>query len=209
MFHGIKNLIKQCMVRSASADDKAFPILSVSYHEKAADVAHLTPYGVYSNPPANAIGVAFTIEGEEGNRWAIVNTPKTRPKGLAEGEVVVSNTLTGSKVYFKSDGSVFIDAKKDLSITVAGNSTINVTGNCTLTAGGTVEVTAALIKLLADSILLGSGSGSGASFMTLFTQLKAYIDGHVHSGVQTGTGNTGAPTTTLSSSAATTVVKAQ
>lgn len=67
---------------------------------------------------------------------------------------------------------------------------------------GSVTVNAA-----GSTVELGNGVAA-KDFIVLFTALKNYIDNHTHTGVQTGSGTSGAPSSALPTSASTTVVKA-
>jgi hypothetical protein len=74
-------------------------------------------------------------------------------------------------------------------------------------AGVVLHLVSSLIKLTADEIVLDpvnvklGGAGAteqavlGNLLLTLWTAAKALFDGHVHTGVQTGSGSTAVPTT--------------
>lgn len=215
MISKLVNMVKRAFVTTSLADDQVFPIIQISYHEKIANVEHMTPYGVYSNPPANALAIVLSIGGQEENRVAFANTPNSRFKNLKEGEVLVGNPLTGSYVKFDEDGNITelsknnktIQVDEDFNITVNGNTTINSTGNASINAENAAITATTLASITAPSIQLGNGSGGGPVSLAQFAALKAYVDAHVHSGVQAGGANTGAPTTPLPAAVGTTVVQ--
>jgi phage gp45-like len=182
MYQKLRSLIKRCYVTSVSDDSANYPTAKVSYLEKETTVEHLTPYGIYSNPPENSIGVVFLIAADEDNRFAIVNRPDIRFKNLKKGEVAVGNPLTLSHIKFDENGDITIIGKNNLNVTIEGN-----------------------VNVIAPSISFSNG-GSTDGFVK-FSEMKAYIDAHQHTDPQGGL--TGVPITQLSQSAKTTVVKGE
>lgn len=199
MLNKIKNIIKRCNVTRAMDDSKRVPVVQVSYNERIADVEFFSPYGLFSSPPVGkkTLGICFNIGGDEGNRVAMVTTPFNRFK-KDSGEVIVGHPAAMTKMHFKNDGDVEIVVKKDLAISVSGDAKIDCTGNVTLTAQA--------ISAIAQEILLGNGTDPESTLVT-FAALKAYVDSHVHSGVEPGVGSSGPPTAGLPASAETSVVK--
>ena len=115
-----------------------------------------------SNPPENAFGPIFQIDGEESKMIGMFDRSDNRPcKDLETGEVAVGNYSTGDYVKFKDGNIIEINASGDINITVSGTATINgdldVTGD--ITAG---EVSVGVVNL-SDHLHAGVTTGSGTS----------------------------------------------
>lgn len=93
---------------------------------------------------------------------------------------------SGSSLKFTNDGSVALNVQKDLTATVAGNATVNVTGDINSQAAnwthtGPLHVTGDINcdqTVTATTDVVGGGKS---------------LKSHTHSGVTTGTGDTGPP----------------
>ena len=146
-------MIRRAVITLAGDDDKDEPKSQVSYLGKTADVEMINPYGLHSNPSADKeVSVTmWTIAGEEAYRVGMGYTPRLRPKNLPVGEVVLYHPLTQSRIQFKNNGDIEIDAtgdngsailtiKKDLNITVSGDATITVAGATTLNTTGKIDI---------------------------------------------------------------------
>jgi phage gp45-like len=205
------NEIRQCLVPKDLSDDKQFPRVSVSYHDKQVEAIHSTPYGVYSNPPAGlSFGILFNIEGHEENRVAMVNTPQIRFKNLEAGEVVFGNPLTESNVKFDKDGNVIVTGKNNLTVTVDKDANVAIGGNCNINVAGVAVIQGSAVTVVGESITLtDSAESNDEDALVTYSGMKAYVDAHKHSGVMAGGDESGVPTVALPSSVATTVTKAK
>ena len=157
---------KRAYITKASKDDKNFHIAQASYMGQVADVEILTPYGLYSTLPVNSHVVLWNLNGNEENRVGFGNTPPSRFKGLAAGEVVVGSPQTASNVKFDQDGQVVVTGKNGTTITIdpSGNISISTQGNFSLNATGDVIINGASIQLNGNSIgvaRLGDTVGGG------------------------------------------------
>ena len=103
---------------------------------------------------------------------AIVDDPKNRFKNLAKGEVCVGNYLTGANVVFRANGDIEIVGDNDIKITVPDANEVNIT----------IDTMVCKIDSAGIDITNGDVVADGISLKT-----------HVHSGVQSGGSNTGAP----------------
>ena len=105
LINKIKNIVK--IARIVSVDDSAdvrFGVVKYLGKEQACQI--FTPYGFASNPPENAMGPIFQVDGEESKLIGMFDRTDQRPvKDLATGEVVVGNYETGEYVRFK-DGNI-------------------------------------------------------------------------------------------------------
>lgn len=183
MINKLVNLIKRVVTSAAMQDSGNYPIVQVQYLGRTAFVELLSPYGLSTSPPIGSLGTCWSILGQEDNRAALITAGAARFKNLQPGEVVVGNYLTQSYVKFNVDGSISIVAAGNLTATVGGTTTLNSTGNVNITApqviiNGTLQVTGDIID----------NSGSNTDTMA---GMRTKYNSHTHSGVQTGSGNTG------------------
>jgi uncharacterized protein involved in type VI secretion and phage assembly len=194
----------------------------------------LTPFYGFVAPPSGGEQCLVTFERGNNNvpvaagmaYWDGYRAPGiSSPGDTQAGEILLKHS-SGSYLKLTSDGKVLINGDTEidittptLNITTTQNITINAGGNVGITAtgnvnvestgnvvidGANVTVTGENVTVTGDSVSLGNG-GAGDS-LTLFNELKAYIDTHIHSDPQGG--ETGAPTTPLPSSASTQTVTA-
>lgn len=138
----IPNLVKRGFITKPDKDAGNYQVSQVNYMGKVCNVEVITPYGLYSNLPTNAIAVIWNVQGQEENRIAIGNTPKTRFKDLKPGEVVVGSPQTLTYAKFKEDGTVIIQGKNNASVTIDmdGNITVDTQGDIAMNATGTLAL---------------------------------------------------------------------
>ncbi len=132
------NQTKRAYVTKPSSDKHTYHIAQVSYMERHADIELVTPYGLYSTPPANSLVTMWNINGQEENRVGIANNPKGRFKNLKPGEVSIGSPDFKSSVYFKKDGSLVVTATQEsagttTSITIAADGSISISTPKTVT----------------------------------------------------------------------------
>lgn len=200
----ITNLIKRCALTKPTSDTTPYQIVQCQYLGHVADVESIVPYGLSNCPPINSTGIMVSILSNEENRAAFFNIPQERFKNLKPYEVQIGNYKTRSSVKFDNDKAIVINSegkitvlsKEDLSITTTGNIDINATGNVNIKATGssTIEsdgnliIKAPQITLDGTVIIPENLSVSGT-----ITGDGIDLSSHIHSGVQTGTSNTGPP----------------
>ncbi|OYZ03506.1 MAG: hypothetical protein B7Y42_00575 [Polaromonas sp. 28-63-22] len=141
------------------------------------DAEHFQHYGYTSVPLPGAEGIALAVGGSSGHIVVInVDDRRYRIKGLAAGEVCLYDDQ-GQRVHLTRAGIVVKGAGKPVTITdtplVKIEANLQVTGSITGQNG--MAVTGAIAAT-------GDVTAAGTSLRT-----------HVHSGVQPGAGNTGAP----------------
>jgi type VI secretion system secreted protein VgrG len=147
----------------------------------------------------------ITIEGDKGTKVAGNDTKtitgnKVETIGINKTETITGNkvenisgnktkTITGNKVENISGNKVVNVV--DETITITGNQIVNISGTQTINATGDVTLTSSgIVKILASSILLGIGAVKrlvNETFRDRFNE-------HLHSGVTTGSNNTGVTT---------------
>lgn len=106
--NSIQNMIKIGIITLAGDDSEDYNRTQVSYLGKTKKVTVIMPYGIDANIPKDSLLILFNIMGQEENMVAFGNDQSIRFKNLEEGEVVVGNPKTGSKVYFKANGDIEI-----------------------------------------------------------------------------------------------------
>lgn len=134
----------------------------------------VSDYGFTSNPKPGCQTIFLCVAGDRSNGVVIgTNDESARKKNLQPGEVAIYDDL-GQSVYLTRTGIVVEGA--GLPITVNGNTTINGTLHVTGAVTGDMTITAPNVNGTTN-VTFGGKSGVG----------------HTHSGVSTGTSNTGAP----------------
>jgi hypothetical protein len=180
MIAKLMNMIKRAVVTNPGDDSGEFPVTQVSYLGKAADIETIFPYGMSANMPKDSIVLLFNVQAQEENRAGIGYRHDLRPKNLKEGEVVFGNFLKGTTIFFDADGNIKIVGDVELT----GN--LDITGDMTLTGDmdvtGDVAITGAH-DVTGNATVSGTLTIGGTNFAT-----------HTHSGVTSGSSNTGPPT---------------
>lgn len=129
------------------------------------DMEHFEPYGFTSNPLAGAEGIATFLGGDRSHAVVLVVADRRyRLQALAAGEVAIY-TDEGDKIHFKRGRVIDIDTA---TLNIRASSGVNI-DTPTLTQSG---------KIVSQGDQVAAG----------ISQIN-----HVHSGVQPGPGQTGAP----------------
>lgn len=153
IYNKIKNLIKFGYVSLETTDSGDYPVAQVTYFGKTLPVEIITPYGLYVNLPENTKVVLWNINANEENQVAIGFSQQDRFKNLESGEVLVGNPKTGSYIKLKANGSIEIESKDKIDITVNGEVDIDA-AKINLGSGG------ARIARLGDEVTVGSNTGT-------------------------------------------------
>ncbi len=130
------NLIKQAYYSVVGADNNPFPSGKYSASGRDNKFIRMSVYGICSNPPIKSHILILNGQGRESTKFGFVNDFFNRKKNLAEGEVVLFNTKTGSFVYLKSDGGIDISASGDINIDAP---TVNITGDVNITGATVID----------------------------------------------------------------------
>jgi phage baseplate assembly protein V len=124
------------------------------------------------------------------------------PVPVQSGEFLLQHK-TGSLLHFKNDGSVDVTSNAAMVLNVGGNLQATVGGNIQLDASdGTAEITASTLTV--NGKLVVTGTSALEANVTVTGTLTASTDviggatdislvNHVHSGVQSGSSNSGPP----------------
>lgn len=139
----IKKLLRWVRSTKAGDDTGKYPVQQFEYMGKTIDAVVIYPYGHHANMPADVLAIAGAINGDSENRAVIGCLPPDRPQ-LAGGEVVLYHPDSGSKIHFKTDGSINVvgDLNVDNNLTVSGDLTVD--GDITVPTGDVVAGTISL-----------------------------------------------------------------
>ena len=202
----INSIIRRAIVTLAGEDSGDFPVQQIKYLDKPGNCEMISPYGHHANLPANneCLVTTWSVQGQEDSRVGLGYTPKLRPKNLPEGEVVFYHPTAKSRVQFKNNGDIEIDAtgdngsviftiKKDLNITISGDANITVAGNAGIDVSGTSTVTCPTTNWAGDINIDGSlditqnidVAGATTLSATVTSNGKDISDTHKHGGSAT------------------------
>ncbi|OUJ14209.1 phage baseplate assembly protein [Acetobacter sp. DsW_063] len=142
------------------------------------------PFGFGARVPTDgAVTHVVALGGDQADLLALPpsNPSVARVGGLSEGEAVLYDAV-GQKVYLKGGTIVRIDVRTSLDVRVGGEVVLQVTATGAaitgdLTVSGDVEI------------------GGKATVSGDVTAGDVSLEGHKHSGVQSGSGTSGAPVT--------------
>jgi phage baseplate assembly protein V len=172
----ITNMIARGVVSAVNSAAK-MQILQVRLlaGESKDRVEHFEPFGFTSKPLAGAEHLTVFVDGDRSHGITLVVADRRyRLQNLADGEAALHDAF-GNKVHLKADGTLDVIASTKVQITsplvtISGN--LQVAG--TITAGGNIT---APVVVGTTNVTFGGKSGIG----------------HTHSGVATGSSNTGVP----------------
>lgn len=204
----IKNLLKFGYVTNTASDSEQFQKSQISMFGDAKDIVVIYPYGFSANAPINTMAIVANVGAGE-KEIAFPFSSDTRQKSLKPGEVVVGNFEKKSFIKFLDSGDIEIDSKSALTVSVTGDTTIDSGGSVTITApettmttvltnignatiDGDLTVTGNIINTggaITTGSVTATGGISGASVSSGGTDFST----HVHSGVTSGSSNTGPP----------------
>ena len=107
---------------------------------KTGDAIPWYPYGVHAAAPVDYLNLLLMIHGNREGRISFPSSYQKREKDLPDGEVIFYHPPTGSKIHFKTDGSIEVVATGDLTATVSGDATLTVEGDVTADVEGDVSI---------------------------------------------------------------------
>lgn len=140
-------------------------------------------YGVFFAPtPGDQVEVGFQGGVHEAGivRMRLFSTTD-QPLSVPSGEMWAIHQ-SGSGWKFHNDGTGEIIAASDLTLTVGGDLNVNVAGDYNLNVTGDVNAQATQFSLTGPLTSTDDITANGIS-----------VDTHKHTGVQTGSGDTGGP----------------
>lgn len=168
--HRLGNMIARGRVLLVNSASKMQSLqLGLLAGERKDNVEHFEPFGFTSRPLPGAEHVTVFLDGDRSHGITLVVADRRyRLQGLEDGEAALHDAF-GNKIHLKADGTVAVVASTMVDIT---SPLVRISGNLqvmgTITAPHVVGTT---------NVTFGGKSG---------------ID-HTHSGVQSGSNNTGAP----------------
>lgn len=158
-------MLRLARIVASGSDDKSFPNQQIEYLGKNCDATIWFPYGMHANLPPDVLAIAISLNGNLETRYAFPSSPKERlesslPNPLSKGDLLLFNPVSKAYVYFKADGSMVINTPKNLTATVASDTTITSTG-----------------KIIADGSAIELGSTITALCNELFL---TFFNTHIH-----------------------------
>lgn len=115
MKNKILNMIKQGWVSLITDDSNPYPQAQATVNKRPTKFIRLSTYGVFGNPPKDSHVVLFSSQGNESNKFGIINDFLRRKK-VKEGECGLLNTLTGKYLYLKENGNLEIFESGDFAV---------------------------------------------------------------------------------------------
>lgn len=177
--NAIRRLIRWAVTETDASESGTYQTQQISYLGRPGKSASAYPYGFSANAPKGVLAVLLSISGQSDAR---AHMPISGPKRirLASGEVVVFHPNTGSKVHFRSDGSIEVDAKADVRVTAAGAITAVAGTTLTATAAVSAAITAPTVTITGNLVVTGTLNIAGAAtFGAAITDLNG-IDHVTH-----------------------------
>ena len=167
------------------AEGGTYPIQQATYLDRVSDVFVLFPYGMHGNLPVDQLGLLIDQQGR-----IFMGTSAVGRITVEEGEVVFYHPKTNSKIHFKDNGDLDIDAK-NVTITTSEDTVINAAGAVDVQATGNITLTAPTVAVVGNLtvsgtvVSIGEVTANGITFST-HTHPYTWTDG-------AGSGDTGAP----------------
>ncbi len=182
----IRSMIHWGSTTRANDDSGDFPIQQIGYMGKISEAVMWFPAGFHSNVDSNELALILSVQGNSEAKIGLPGTPAKRPK-IATGEVVVYHPKSGSKIYFKDNGSIVVTSSTGVTIDTP---TTLVTGD--MTVEGQLDAT--------GGVVVTGGSGAAMN-VTGETHLGSIVrsgtknigDTHTHDENGSGGGTTDPP----------------
>jgi len=159
-------------------------------------------WGLFAAPSIGDECLVVSVEGSYNNGFAcLLNfNNDERPLPVKSGEFWLVHK-TGSFLKLTNNGNLSINGHAEINVT-APTLNITVNGNVALNASGSVSATANLFELTGDTKIDGNLVVSGSISDLNGTKgsignIRDTYNSHTHGGVETGSGNTGTPSTPL------------
>lgn len=174
----VRAMIRRGVLRGSSDEGAQRATVSGLDETPLDQVELVEPYGFTSRTPAGAEVVTLAIGGSAEHHVAIAYDRRTRPAGLADGEVAV---------YHQGGASVVLKANGDVVITPGDGGVVRVGGEA---ADGVVALHAEIKSILEDVATMLSAQLTAWSATTL---ADWPADGAILKAVWTGGGATTVP----------------
>lgn len=137
----IKSLCIEDTEATENGENKnPIPQMQTQSYDAVKQCGKLGHYGYYGNAPRGSLVVILQANGQEECLFGAEDDVNNRPRGLAEGEVMMYNTLTKNFIYQKADGNTEIYAQNDLVANITNHSVIHIHGNSTVQVEGNSNI---------------------------------------------------------------------
>lgn len=185
-------------------EDPDNPAASLSNWMPLPTMAVGAGFGMQAAPNIGDMVVVGHIYGEANEQIVLgyfFNDAES-PPGAKAGEFYYIHQ-SGSFIKFTNEGKVSLNGNVEIDLTAPAIN-ITVTGDANVNAANINLAASSALSMTSPSISMGAG-GQAIGGLTIFDELKAYIDNHKHSDPQGG--ETDVPTTQLPLSAKTTTIQ--
>ncbi len=184
LIRGIVTAVTEGMIKMFSASGRS--------DETFEGREYFQHYGYTSRPLA---GAELILVNESNHIVAVASDDRRYRIAVEAGEVCIY-TDEGDHIRFKRGREIYIKSGSKLTAEIAND--VNVTSKTALvTASTSCQVNSPLINL---------GGDRGDLRTIVDNRLLTLFNNHVHSGVQTGSGNSGTPTSSLTEDNVCTVI---
>lgn len=184
------------------------PIFNVPYFRVQGGAS-----AVICDPAINDTGIVFFAERDITNvkKTQSAAAPPTQRRFSSADALYMGGVLNKDPTqwvkFLSNAAGIDVSTPGNVTIESTGNTTITVGGNASIIAAGTATVQAASAIVKAATIKL---QNAGTALLSLLNSTFAtWASTHTHSGVQTGTGTSGVPTTAPPAAGQTSVVQAE
>lgn len=118
MWGHLKNLIRKSLTTTKQVDGNVNYNVQVTTYNAPLKAEVIYQYGTAGSPPIGAQCLTFHIANQPENVSVIPYHPKTRFKGLKEGEFIAGNQKTQTFIKFLASGD--IEIKTNAKVTIKG-----------------------------------------------------------------------------------------
>ncbi len=210
----LNNLVARGTVANADSSTTLQTVQLKLLDGEAKDgVEHFEPYGFTSRPRSGAEHVTVFLDGDRSHGITVVITDRRyRLKDLAEGEVALF-TDEGDRILFKRGRTIEVLAGTKVSVTapeveVVASTRVAITSPLTqisqhVTIGGALQVAGPITGQSGLAISGGNGAVVNGNLQVNDGDVNVNhgavmadgisLEGHVHGGVQPGSGTSGQP----------------
>lgn len=113
----LRNIVKWAYTSLQMNDTGEFPTIQVTtLGNVAQNITLIYPYGYNASPSLNTVCLILNVQGNEDNKVAFVLSGPDREKTSNEGEVVIFNPKTKSKIFLDKNGNIDIQSSGVVNI---------------------------------------------------------------------------------------------
>lgn len=186
LLNKITNIVKRAFITNVDTTKSPYKLQVTSYGV-ARDTTMLMPYGLVANPDDNTEGLTFSIGADGSRMYCMPFNPNLIPRG-SKGDVILFSNKT-TKITLKKNGNINVETNTNVNVSCK-----ELTASCETAEvnATTADVNAATINLNGNVNISGNLVVTGTSTLVSTTTIetKPFLT-HAHSGVTSGTSNTG------------------